>query len=266
LSNSITQLCAEAAKSLPRTKYGRPDPLATSRMKAELHLKFWLPIAEMLDPRDRSAKAGGSAQDFYSRGQGILRPHEIEESLALMRRYLGTPRLPFNIWFQLRPIFQDLLSEALTKADADIVACAVRQYARLSLGQPADPDYGLVDPSVTNLDGPWYDRCTDDEHRYSDESDSEFASWSNGDWKIFASNKAWQILFDDADEFLREFPKNARDRLNMARALRPIFDRAWITDWWLTKDVLPYVKALLAIDFRKGGLASLPDAVVTEVA
>jgi hypothetical protein len=99
---------AEEVKSLPLTKYGRPDSLATSRIKAELHARFWLPIADMLDPRDRTAKAGGAAQDFYSRGRGILRPHEIEESLELMKRYLGTPGLTFNIWFQLRPIFLDL--------------------------------------------------------------------------------------------------------------------------------------------------------------
>ncbi|HET6839795.1 MAG TPA: hypothetical protein VFH41_08650, partial [Bradyrhizobium sp.] len=161
---SISQMYAKEVKSLPPTKYGRPDPLATSRIKAELHVRFWLPIAEMLDPLDRTAKAGGAAQHFYSRGRGMLRPHEIEESRALMKRYLGTPRLTFNTWFQLRPIFQDLLSQALTRADMDLMACAVREFVRLTLGQPTDHEYGLVDSSVTNLDGPWYDpRCTDDE-------------------------------------------------------------------------------------------------------
>jgi len=247
---------AEEAKSLPRTKYGRVDNLASSRIKTELHIRFWLPVAEMLDPRGRMASDGGAAQDFYSRGRGILRPHEMEESLALMRRYLGTPRLTFSIWFRLRPIFQDLLGEALTKADMDILACAVREYVRLSLGQPADPDYGLIDPFLTNPDRPRHD---------GDDSHSEFGSWSNGDWKIFFTNKAWQNLFDDADEFQKEFPNNACDRLNMVCALRPIFDRAWITDWWLTKDVLPYIKALLAIDFRKAGFTFKPASVAAEV-
>jgi hypothetical protein len=251
---------AEEVKSLPRTKYGRPDSLATSRIKAELHVRFWQPIAAMLDPRDRSAKAGGAAQDFYSRGRGLLRAHEMEESLALMKRYLGAPELTFNIWFQLRPIFQDLLSEALTKADMDLMACAVREFARLTLGQPADPEYGLVDPSVTNLDGPWYDQCTDDEDwfLFYDEYESELAYWSNSDWKVFFATKAWQTLFDDADEFVKEFPQSAGHRLNMSRALRPIFDRAWITNWWVTEDIVPYAKALLAIDFREAELASKP--------
>jgi hypothetical protein len=251
---------AEEVKSLPRMEC-RQNSLATSRIKAGLHVRFWLPIAEMLDPYHRTAKAGGAAQDFYTRGRGTLRPYEMEESLALMKRYLGTPQLTFNIWFQLRPIYQDLLSKALTKADMDLVACAVREFVRLALGQPTDHEYGLVDPSVTDTNNPWCNPwgdlwCTDDQEllRFLDENPSDFASWSNYEWGVFFATKACQKLFDDADEFAKEFPRSAGHRLNMARALRPIFDRAWITNWSVTENALPYVKALLAIDFREARL------------
>jgi hypothetical protein len=145
----------------------------------------------------------------------------------------------------------------------------VREFVRLTLGQPIDTEYGVVDPSVTNFDGPWYDRCTDDEDwfRFPDESESEFSSWSNCDWGTFFATKTWRNHFDDADEFVKGHPQSAGHRLNMARALRPIFDRAAITNWWMTEDVLPYVKALLAIDFREAWLSSKQEgSVLAEVA
>jgi hypothetical protein len=128
LVKSISQLYAEEVKALPPMNL-RQRSLAISRIKAGLHARFWSPIAEMLDPNHRMATPGGAGLNFYSRGREVLRlqPYEMTESLALMKRHLGTPRLTFNIWFQLRPIYQNLLSEALTKVDMDLVACAVRE-------------------------------------------------------------------------------------------------------------------------------------------
>jgi hypothetical protein len=249
---------AEEVKSLPRMgprQYSR----AISRIEAELHGRFWRPIAEMLDPYHQSAKASGAAQDFYSRGKGAFRPYEVAESLALMKSYLATPQLTFDIWFQLRPIYKDLLSEALTEADRDLIACAVREFVRLTLDQPTDHEYGLVDPSAT--DSPWYawgDPCTDDEElvRCLVDDLPDYAYWGNRDLKTYLATVAMKKLLDDADEFVREFPRSAEHRLNMVRALQPIFRQAWDTNWSVTDDVLPYVKAMLAIDFREAKLAS----------
>lgn len=249
---SISQMYAEEVKSLPLTKYGRPDALATSRIKADLQVRFWLPIAEMLDPRDHN-RVGGAAQDFYSRGQGALGPHEMQESLALMKHYLGVPSLTFSIWFQLRPIFRDLLSAALTKADLDLMVCAGREFIRLTLGQPVDSEYGLVDPSVADLDGPWYSHDTNDEEWFGHfaEYESDFP-----DWEILLATKAWRALFDDAEKFANEYRNKDVHRLNMKRALQPVLDFAPAKNLWFV-DFDPYVKALLDIDFKEARLGSL---------
>jgi hypothetical protein len=257
----------EEVRTLPRTNYGRHNPLASLLIQAELHVRFWLPIAEFLDPSNRTAKLDGPGLEFYARGSALLSPEEMQQSLAFMKRYLGTPELTFNIWFQLRPIFQNLLRDAMTKDDSDLVACAVREFVRLSLGQPTDAAYGLVDASVIYLEGPWYDRCDVAEwFRFHDESESELESSSDCDWMICFATKALQNLFEDADEFVKEFPDCASRRLNMVRALRPIFDHASVTNWWVTEEVLPYVKALLTMDFGQAVLPSGTGTVLTEFA
>jgi hypothetical protein len=265
LVKSIAQMYPEAVWALRRRQYGRQNPLASLRLQADLHMRFWLPIAEILDPLDRTATPHGPGLEFYARGSMPLSPDGKEQSLAHMKRYLGTPQLTYNIWLQIRPIFRNLLSDAMTKDDSDLVACAAREFVRLSLGQPADPAYGLVDfdPSAIYLDGPWYDRSdVADWFCLHDESQS---SWSDCDWMICFATKALQNILDDPDAFVKEFPGCARHRLNMLRALRPIFDHASVTNWWITEEVLPYVKALLAIDFGEAGPASISSSVVAEV-
>jgi hypothetical protein len=219
-------------------------------------LRFWLPIAEMLDPSDSGAYSDGAAKDLYSRGQRSLQPHEMKESFALMASYLGTPNLTFNVWFQLRPIFQQLLKDALTEPHRDLVVNAVREFVRLTLGQPIDAEYGTVDASVNDIDGGRYDlhRLDDERYLFPDEPEADFAHWSNNDWKAFLLTQAFQSTFDDAEEFAKEFTHATKHRLNMARALRPIFDRAGITNWRVGQEVPPYVKALLAISFRQAGV------------
>src|SRR2546425_12354555 len=107
------------------------------------------------------------------------------------------------MWFQLRPIFGNLLKDAMTKDDNDLVACAVREFVRLSLGQPADSEYGLVD-ALIYLDGPWYDRCdVADWFRFHDEGETKPESWNDYDWMICFATKALQNLLDDADEFVK---------------------------------------------------------------
>jgi len=112
LVESIAQMYAEEVKALGRTRYGRHNPLATFRIQAQLYMRFWLPIAEMLDPCNRLAQRGGPGLEFFERGSVPLGPYEMEQSLALVRRYLGTPELTLNMWFQLRPIFGNLLKDA----------------------------------------------------------------------------------------------------------------------------------------------------------
>jgi hypothetical protein len=266
LVKSIAQMYAEEVRALPRTNYGRHNPFGSLRIQAELHVRFWLPIAEMLDPCDRLAKPGGTELEFYARGSVPLSPDEMAQSLALMKRYLGTPHLTYDMWLQLRPIFRNLLSDAMTKDDSDLVACAVREFIRVSFGQPADAAYGLVDfdPFAIYLDGPWYDRSdVADWFCFHDEGEQ---SWTDCDWMICFTTKALQNLLNDADAFVKEFPGRASHRINLVRALRPIFDHASVTNWWVTEDVLPYVKALMAIDFGEAMLPSRTGAVLTEAA
>jgi hypothetical protein len=100
---------------------------------------------------------------------------------------------------------------------------------------------------------PW-NEDDDDRLRFLEENDTD-PQWSNHDWKVFLAMTAFEELFHDPDKFVKEFPGSAEHRLKMARALHPIFHRARITDRSVKEDVLPYVKALLAIDFREAGLA-----------
>ena len=146
---SIAQMFADETKSLPTARNGRPDPLETSRIKSEAHLRFWRPVADILDPRDRGAEAGAAAQTLFSRGQFTLSSHEIEESHQLLKKYLGVPRLSFSTWWLLRPMYRRLLEDALTHDDVDLVACAVREFVRLELGQAPDPEYGRVGECTT---------------------------------------------------------------------------------------------------------------------
>lgn len=255
---SITQMFAEEVGHLPRAEYGRPEPGAASRLKAELHLRFWLPIAEMLDPSDSGAYSDRAGKDLYSRGQHPLQPHEMKESFALMASYLGTPNLTFNAWFQLRPIFQQLLKDALAEPHRDLVVNAVREFVRLTLGQPIDAEYGVVHASVGDVDGGRYDlhRLDDERYLFPDESEADFAHWSRIDWNGFLLTQAYRSTFDDAEEFAKDFPHATKHRLNMARALRPVFDRSDTTNWRVGREVPPYIKAVLAIDFREAGFLS----------
>jgi len=98
---NIAEMYAEELKSISISKNGRPDPLETSRLKVELQYKFWRPIADIVDPRDRYTKPGAAAQAFFSRGQGQLAAYEMEESRKLMQAFLGVPRLGFGTWFHL---------------------------------------------------------------------------------------------------------------------------------------------------------------------
>jgi hypothetical protein len=252
---SIAQMYMEEVSRLPRVRHGdRPEPRATLRLKAELHTRFWLPIAEMLDPYDRSTWATGAAQDLYSRLDRVLAPIEVEEGLALMKRYLGAPGLTFNTWVHLRPIFEQCLKQALTEPDRDLIVCAVRQFVRLAFGLPVEAEYGHVEASIEAVQQASVDPgLFGDEWRYDfpDESAADYAHWSNCDWKVFFQTKALEKMLDDAEEFAAEFPlANSHHRLLMARALEPIMNRAWETNWWVWADVLPHVRTLLAINYR----------------
>jgi hypothetical protein len=154
----------------------------------------------------------------------------------------------------------------MSKDDSDLVACAVREFVRLSLGRRLDPAYGLVDPDtfVIYLDGPWYDRS--DVAEWFCFHDEREQSWSDCDWMICFATKALQNLLDDADAFVKEFPGCAGHRLNLVRAMRPIFDHASVTNWWVAEDVLPYIKALMAIDFGEAVLPSRAGSVLAEAA
>jgi hypothetical protein len=261
---------AEEVKPLPRTKSGRADPLATSRIKAELQVRFWLPIAQMLNPLDRTPNAGAAAQDFYSRGRLMLRPHEMEESLALMKRYLGVPRLTFGTWFRLQPIFRDLLGDALTHHDMDLVVCAVREFVRLELGQARDPGYGQINSEVVTSDRLndeyW---CPEDEFWLTImESEKGYMHWGIHENNLFVWADAWQVRFADPAAFEKTFPGMPERRSNMAHALKPIFDRDWVCDAMLIDDAVRYAKALLAIAFEENRLPSKPgsDSVLVDAA
>jgi hypothetical protein len=249
---SIAQMYAEEVKALPPTKYGRPDPLATSRIKADLQVRFWLPIAEMLDPCDRGHEAGGAAQEFYSRGRHMLSSHEMVDSLALMKRYLGVPRLTLDAWFRLRPIFGSILADALTHADMDLIACAARQFVRIELGENPDPKYGLVDQDVI-LEPVPDPGCTETDDWIEFFDESHLAGY---DWKALRVSTAWQKSFEDAAEFEQQFPGMSERRLNIVRALQPIFDRD--TCGLVMQSAIRSVTALLAIDFKETRLGSNP--------
>lgn len=254
---SISQIYAEEVKSLPMTKYGRPDPLATSRIKAELHVRFWRPIAEMLDPRDRYCEPAAPAQDFYSRCRVML-PYEMAESLVLMKQYLGVPRLTFGTWFRLRPIFQELLNGALTHSDMDLVACAVREFVRLDLGQVADPLYGTN--TVGETAG---DQLNDENWCQEDEvglaimaAEKYYDHWGVSENNKYVRTEASHRCFDDPAVFEKMFPRMLERRPHMAHALRPIFDRDWVRDIVLIDASVRYAKALLACPFEEYRLAS----------
>jgi hypothetical protein len=253
LLKSISQMYAEEVKSLPLAKNGRVDPLETSRLKAKLHVRFWQPIAEMLDPRDRCVGVGGAAQDFYSRGPLPLRPDEMEMSHRLMKNYLGVARLSFGSWLRLQPIFKNALAQALTHGHRDLVVCAVRQFVRLELGEAPEPGYGA---------GCWIE---DDSDRLNDEycgvEDEpwlfENASEHMGihEMKEFVWVQEQQACFNDPIKFTEKFPRMGHRRLNMAHALGPIFESEGSE---LIGAALDCADALLAITFEENRLPSKP--------
>ena len=197
-------------------------------------------------------KLAGRLQEFYSRGQGILRPHEIQKSYALMKCYLGTPQLAFSTWVQLRPIFQTLLADALIEADMDLVACAAREYVRVELGGAPDQRYGYVEPLGT----PQRDLLnTDDEECYADPG-SEWDALHTSDCAMFFKNREMYDCFSNPAEFDKQFPGKSKHRLNMARALEPIFERDWFGYWPVIDRAYHHAKLLLAIKFREGQLTS----------
>jgi hypothetical protein len=235
----------EEVKSLPLTKHGRPDPMATSRLEAELHLRFWLPIAQILDPRDNANFAGAAVQDFYSRrGPGLP---DLQESLALMKHYLGVPRLTLGTWFRLLPIYRDLLEKALSHADMDLVVCAVREFVRLELGQAPDPLYGLttrVAPSDVLDDEDW---CQEDDAWASDmEAEKGYVHFGSSENNDYLWTQARHQRFHDPAAFEKRFPGMPERRPNMAHALKPIFDR---DDMFLIDTAVCCATALLARPF-----------------
>jgi hypothetical protein len=248
---------AEAVKKLPLAKNDRVNPLETSRLKAELHLHFWQPIVEMLDPGDRGPDEGAAAQDFYSRSR-IVRPDEIEQSHRLMKEYLGVARLSFNGWFRLQPLFRSLLAEALSHDNADLVVCAMREFVRLEFGCAIDPGYGHIDSETVGedqLNDEYW--CPEDEIWIAiAAAENGYMHWGRHENNLFAWADAWQARFDDPATFEQTFPGMAKRRSNMARALKPIFDRDWVCDAMLLDDAVRYAKALLEIAFEETRLPS----------
>jgi hypothetical protein len=268
LLKSISQMYAEEVKSLPLARNGRPDPLETSRLKSELHPRFWRPIADILDPRDRRTEVGAAAHALFSRGQITLDSHEIEQSHGLMKNYLGVSRLRFGTWLRLRPIFQHLLEDALTHDDVDLVACAVREFVRLELGQAPDPEYGRVDVCTTRDVLNDESCCEEDEAWLSMlEAERHYDHFGRRESRMFEWTRAWQTCFDDPAAFGKQFPGMSGRRWNMAHALKPIFDRDWVSDAKLIDDAVRYAKALLAFPFEENRLSSQPSgSLLAEVA
>jgi hypothetical protein len=230
---------SEEVKTLPVPL----DPLAASRLKAEIHLRFWLPIAQLLNPRGIGITA--PAQDFYSTRFGL---DEMKDSLRLMRRYLGVDQLPVGIWFRLRPIFGNLLADALIHSEMDVVACAVREFVRLEAGQDPDTGYGLVEGEPVQDRDRYNPRCRDDDDWLASISDTALSS---RDCAHFMIVSRWHKTFDDPLLFEKEFPGMSERRLNMLRALDPIFDRIWFSNFLLAEHGVRYASALLAVDFKE---------------
>jgi hypothetical protein len=157
-------------------------------------------------PCDQLDKPGRTGLDFLPGVRCPWVPTKWRRAWPSGHDISAHRKLTSKFWLQLRRIFQNLLSNAMTKDVSDLVACAVREFVRLSLHQPADAGYGLVDPdpSAIYLDGPWYDR-SDVANWYCFHGEGE-KSWRDCDWMICFATQASQNLLGNANTFAKHFP------------------------------------------------------------
>lgn len=228
----------------PRVRY------ETLRPQAELHLRFWLPIAEMLSPRGLKY-IGSAGARFYDSCSALTQFHEIVESIQRMKALLGLPQLGQGTWRKLRPIFRELLRDSLHHNGMDQVACMVRQMVRLDFGLQPEADYkgitvdcvdyhGTVNEYWAVEDEPWHDPA----ERYAD-----FVA--DADRCDMVQFKELDNRYNDVAAFERSFPGMSHRRTMAATAIEPILSKRhdWGNETLLAAD--RYMTSLLAMTFEE---------------
>jgi hypothetical protein len=238
---SIRQAYVESVdlnSTTPRLRYN------TLRPQAELHLNFWLPIAEMLNPRGRRLAIGSAGLKFYEATDSLWQYHEVRESLQLMKEMVGVPLLSFGTYCKLRPLFCSLLKEAPQRDGLDLVACMVRQFARLELGLAIEAGYESINADCNDYHGL--------EHEFWAVEDEPWLAPSERlgtpDFRDAAFFCQVADRYEDADAFEHAFPGMGHRRVAALAAIRPILTSSFDLD--TIADADRYMSSLLAIRFE----------------
>jgi hypothetical protein len=220
-------------------------------MHAELHLRFWLPIAEMLDPRGRAVTVGAAGLKFYESLPSLLEYHDMTASLGLMKDILGVERLTFSTWVRLRPLFRSLLNDAASRDDMDLVACMVRQFVRMELGKMPEPDYESIATDCMDYSDPPREVCAVGEASWMDPSERRSWPWGMSEHRELMRLKEMCSPFEDAAHFDRVFTGMADRREAALIALRPILALRQELKRDLIEDACRYMGMLLSARFEE---------------
>jgi hypothetical protein len=266
---TIKQLYAERSAALPVGKNGRPDPQTTAHLKWELHYQFWSPVRSIMDPRGSEIDPGSPAELFYN-PRVTARACELEQSFKLAKQFFGLRKqLDLGTFIKVRRLLKDLLSKARTESDADIAVCVLVEFLRLELGEEPDPEYG----SLPKRENPC-DVLDDEECYWDDEIDpmtidgewEEHQYWGFSELGMIRWVCAWEEIVNDPAKFENEFPGMAHRRLNVARALQPVFELHWVYDYYPISLAAVSICELLEHEFSETRMRRLQSPSLEEVA
>ena len=263
---SIDQRYRERLSSIPVNQNGCPDPREASRMKAAVRGEFWWELDYALNP-GRDSEPGCSVQAPFLHGSIGIPLDRATDYLSAMKDLLGVQHLSLSTCLNLRPIFADILKDALSRNGMDKIACFVAAFARLELGQPLDTEYGRdqVDcPVAKPRNRDW---SIDDETWMAISDLDNNPGWSSQDSRRFGLVESWEDAFNEPSKFEAMFPGMADRRLNMVEALTPIFK---LDDFAAIETAMSCAKRLLQFKFADSlcvtnSQASPPASIASEL-